>query len=91
MIIFFSILLLVLMIATLMASYAMGEDDVAQGKGMLYLIIVILVTTGLLGTIIELSHEKGYKDGQVQAIIGNQEYTRQTQPDSTVIWVRINN
>lgn len=70
-----------------------GEGSIELDSGLL---LVILLTV-IFGTVLMLmvdsssqeSYKQGYKEGQVQAIIGNHHFHREIQPDSSLIWVEL--
>ena len=84
---------IILLLTLLVSAYLYGVDKSRTLAGTIPVISLMLL---IMGVIIidfteEQSYREGYKDGQIQAIIGNQHFQRQVQPDSTVIWVRIHN
>lgn len=83
-IIFLGIVVLLLMV---------GEGALESDVGILSTVLL----TVIFGTVLMLmvdsssqeSYKQGYKEGQVQAIIGNHHFHREIQPDSSVVWMEL--
>jgi hypothetical protein len=69
----------------------LGDGDVNTETGISLLVLIILIMSLTLLVVIDIQsdkqYEEGFKNGQIQAIIGNHHFVRETQPDSTIIWV----
>lgn len=82
-------LFLIIVVITLMV----GEGSIELDIGLPLTSILIVIFATVLMLMVNLSSQEsykdGYKEGQIQAIIGNQHFHRETQPDSSVVWVEL--
>ena len=59
-----------------------------KGGIMLFFFCILFFCLGILFTI-NLTYDKRYKDGQIDALNGIVKYKKEIQKDSSVIWVEI--
>lgn len=85
------IILLVFLFSIAIITAFIGDGErIEAGAISVITCIIVLVSYLLIDEVKVNSYKEGFKDGQIQAIIGNQHFRREIQPDSTVIWVQFN-
>jgi ABC-type multidrug transport system permease subunit len=89
--IFIDIMLIFVLIVMMVGMFLWGATN--DGEVKVATIMLVLFLIGIIYIrgmyISDTSFEAGFREGQIEAIIGNQHYELQTQKDSTTDWVRI--